>query len=216
MSALQRESIVITGPVGELEGVLECEVEHPAFIAAVCHPHPLYQGTMNNKVVTTLQRAYREMGGAVMRFNYRGVGQSQGSYGNGDGEAEDLLAVVTWLRERYPNIPLRLAGFSFGTYVAASGAYQLAEQGQAAEHLLLVAPSVVNFDFSPFQRTSCPVLVIQGEEDEVVSPQAVFSWVAKSPLMPTVLRLNAGHFFHGQLVELAELIHLSRHPLVQN
>lgn len=216
MSVLHRESIVITGPVGELEGVLECEVEVPAFIAVVCHPHPLYQGTMNNKVVTTLQRAYREMGGAVVRFNYRGVGQSQGSYGKGDGEADDLLSVVAWLRERYPNTPLRLAGFSFGTYVAASGAYQLAEQDQAAEHLLLVAPSVENFDFVPFQRTNCPVLVIQGEEDEVVSPRAVFHWVAQSPLLPTVLRLDAGHFFHGKLVELAELVALSRHPLMQN
>lgn len=212
MSVLQRESVIIQGPVGELEAVLECEAAQPAFIAVICHPHPLYQGTMDNKVVTTLQRTYRELGGAVVRFNYRGVGHSHGSYGGGDGEAEDLLAVVAWLRERYLGVPLRLAGFSFGTYVAASGAYQLAAADQAAEHLLLVAPSVENFDFSAFTHTACPVLVILGELDDIVSPQAVSKWVAKSPLRPTVLRMEAGHFFHGKLVELQALIHLSRHP----
>src|SRR5699024_3844242 len=213
MSALQRTPVVIQGPAGKIEAVVECEVSQPAFVAAVCHPHPLHQGTMNNKVVTTLQRTYREQGGAVVRFNYRGVGKSAGGYDGGDGEAEDLLEVVAWLRERYPGVPLRLAGFSFGTYVAASGANQLAAAEQAAEHLLLVAPSVENFDFSTFTHTACPVLVIQGEQDEIVSPQAVFGWVVESPLMPAVLRMEAGHFFHGKLVELQELIHLSRHPL---
>lgn len=212
MTTLQRESVVIQGPAGDIEAVLECEASPPAFIAVVCHPHPLYQGTMNNKVVTTLQRTYRELGGAVVRFNYRGVGGSHGSYGGGDGEAEDLLAVVAWLRERYPSLPLRLAGFSFGTYVAASGACQLAVLGRGAEHVLLVAPSVENFDFSSFTQTDCPVLVIQGEQDDIVSPRAVYQWVAQSPLMPAVLRIEAGHFFHGKLVELQALIQLSRHP----
>lgn len=212
MSALQRESVIIPGPEGDIEAIFECAVAAPAFIAAVCHPHPLHQGSMNNKVVTTLQRAYRDMDGAVVRFNYRGVGRSQGTYGGGDGEAQDLLAVVAWLRERYPHLPLRLAGFSFGTYVAAAGAFQLAQAETPAEHLLLVAPSVENFDFSSFVSVACPVLVIQGEQDDIVSPTAVFNWVANSPLQPTVLRMEAGHFFHGQLVELQELIALSRHP----
>lgn len=212
MHAPQRETLLIKGPAGELEGVLEYETPEVRFVAVVCHPHPLYQGTMNNKVVTTLQRAYSQQGGAVVRFNYRGVGKSQGEYGEGDGETEDLLAVVQWLRSRYPKMPLRLAGFSFGTYVAAKGACELALQGMPAEHLLLVAPSVKNFDFSGFQDTQCPVLVIQGEEDDIVSPQAVYEWVAQSPLKPTVLRMQAGHFFHGLLPELQALVHLSRHP----
>src|SRR5699024_2413060 len=213
MVAPTRDNILIQGPAGALEAVVEQRTEQPAYVAVVCHPHPLYQGTMNNKVVTTLARTYRDDGALVVRFNYRGVGKSEGSYGGGDGEAEDLLAVVAWLRERYPTLPLQLAAFSFGTYVATKGAVALAEKGQPARQLLLVAPSVENFDFTPFTAVQCPVLVVQGDEDEVVSAPAVFAWVAASPLHPVLLRMEgAGHFFHGMLPELAELVRISRHP----
>lgn len=213
MAVPRRESITIDGPAGNLQAVLEWQ-NTPQYIAVVCHPHPLYQGSMNNKVVTTVARELRGDGAAVVRFNYRGVGESEGTYGGGDGEAEDLLAVVAWLRSKYPQLPLRLAGFSFGTYVAASGAFQLAQQKQSAVHLLLIAPSVKNFDFSPFTATHCPVLVIQGEDDDVVSPTDVYQWAQQTPLYPTVLRMaEAEHFFHGQLPELAELIRMSSLPL---
>lgn len=213
MSAPTRENVVIPGPAGQLEAVVEHHVDNPKYLAVVCHPHPLYQGTMNNKVVTTLARVYRDDGALVARFNYRGVGTSEGSYGGGDGEAEDLLAVVAWLLKRQPNLPVQLAGFSFGTYVAAKGAQALAAQHTPAQQLLLVAPSVENFSFASFTDTACPVLVVQGGEDDVVSAPAVAKWVAASPLRPILLRIDeAGHFFHGLLPELAELVRISRHP----
>lgn len=213
MPAPTRENVMIPGPVGQLEAIIEQHTDAPKYVAVVCHPHPLYQGTMHNKVVTTLARVYRDDGALVVRFNYRGVGASAGSYGGGDGEADDLLAVVAWLRERQPNLPVQLAGFSFGTYVAAQGAQTLAEQDSAAQQLLLVAPSVENFNFSGFTHVACPVVVVQGGEDDVVSAPAVAAWVAASPLRPTLLRMDsAGHFFHGLLPELAELVRISRHP----
>lgn len=213
MTAPVRENVLIPGPVGQLEAVVEQHTDNPVYIAVVCHPHPLYQGTMTNKVVTTLARVYRDDEAVVVRFNYRGVGKSEGGYGDGDGEIEDLLAVVAWLRERHPSLPLQLAGFSFGTYVAAGGAFALAEKNEAAQQLLLVAPSVENFDFSKYTNVGCTVVVVQGGEDDVVSPTAVASWAASSPLQPTLLRMDeAGHFFHGLLPELAELVRISRHP----
>ena len=119
---MSRDRLALEGPEGTLEAVLEGETENPAMIAIVCHPHPQFGGTMDNKVVTTLIRAARDAGAAALRFNFRGVGESQGAYSDGIGEVEDLIAVHRWLSKKYPGTPLWLAGFSFGSFVAARAA----------------------------------------------------------------------------------------------
>lgn len=205
MSQVIQQPVVLKGPVGDLEAILESPPE-PAFIALVCHPHPLFGGTMDNKVVTTLCRAVREGGGAALRFNFRGVGHSQGAYSEGLGETEDMLAALHWLQQRYPGRSLWLAGFSFGAFVAARGAAVLAEMGAPARHLMLVAPPVTNFDLASVTDTGCPVTIVQGDDDEVIDAAAVHRFAGQSPLAPELIRFPAcGHFFHGRLVELKAL-----------
>ncbi|MCK0537910.1 alpha/beta hydrolase [Alcanivorax quisquiliarum] len=207
MSRPSQEKITLSGPAGALEAVLELTADTPAFIAIVCHPHPLFGGTMQNKVVTTLSRACRDAGAAVLRFNFRGVGASQGAFSEGQGETEDLLAAESWLRQRYPGLPLWLAGFSFGSFVAARGAGVLAANERAPAHLFLVAPPVHNFDFTSVDSPGCPVTVVQSEDDEVVPAEKVFAWQQSTPLAPDLIRFSgAGHFFHGKLVQLAEVV----------
>ena len=195
MSQIIQQQVSIHGPVGELEAVLE-HAPDPSFIALVCHPHPLFGGTMDNKVVTTLCRAVREGGGAALRFNFRGVGHSQGAYSEGLGETEDLVAALHWLQGQFPGRALWLAGFSFGAFVAARGAEVLQANGTPAAHLLLVAPPVTNFDLASISDT----------DDEVVEASAVHRFVATSPPAPELIRFpDCGHFFHGRLIDLKAL-----------
>lgn len=209
MATGKTERFMLEGPAGQLEAVFEqgdSSDGAPRFCALVCHPHPLFGGTMQNKVVTTLTRACRDAGGAVLRFNFRGVGNSQGAYSDGLGEAEDLLAAEAWLRHRWPKLPLWLAGFSFGSFVAARGARILADNGRAPRHLFLVAPPVHHYDFASIEYSGCPVTVVMSEDDEVVPADQVFDWVERTPLAPDLIRFpDAGHFFHGRLVQLAEV-----------
>lgn len=199
------ERVMIAGATGALEAVLE-SAPRPAFIGVVCHPHPLFGGTMDNKVVTTLCRAIRDGGGAALRFNFRGVGNSEGGYGEGIGEAEDLLAAIHWLQARFPDTPLWLSGFSFGSYVAAYGAVSLRANQQSPTRLMLVAPPVHHFDFSSLTDVGCAVTVVQGDDDEVVAAEQVHQWVQNSPLQPDLIRFShCGHFFHGRLNELKQL-----------
>lgn len=196
-------SRVIPGPCGELQAQLECRAEAPAFAGLVAHPHPLHGGTMDNKVVTTLSRLVRDQGGAALRFNFRGVGASRGQFDNGVGEQDDVLAAVDWLHLHYPQQPLWLAGFSFGSYAAAAAAQRLAEASAPVAGLFLVAPPVHHYPFDRLEHVAAPVTVIQGDEDEVVPAEAVHDWAAASPLRPQLLRLaDCGHFFHGRLAEL--------------
>lgn len=211
MQKSTNERVMIAGAMGVIEAVLE-SAPQPAFISVVCHPHPLYGGTMENKVVTTLCRAVRDGGGAALRFNFRGVGKSDGTYGEGIGEAEDLLAAMHWLQARFPELPLWLAGFSFGSYVAAYGAVSLRANEQAPSHLFLVAPPVHHFDFAAITNVGCAVTVVQGDDDEVVAAEQVHQWAQQSPLQPELIRFSeCGHFFHGRLSELKQLA-LSRLP----
>ncbi len=195
----------LRGPAGTIQAVLEGHAA-PTFIAVIGHPHPLFGGTMENKVVTTLARAVRDAGGVAVRFNFRGVGDSQGVYSEGVGETEDLLAVISALRKQFPGLSLWLAGFSFGSYVAARAAAALAANGESAAHLMLVAPPVHHYDFEAITDSGCAVTVVQGEEDEVVPAEQVYNWVAHTPLVPDLIRFpGCGHFFHGQLTTLREL-----------
>ncbi|MCQ6262471.1 alpha/beta fold hydrolase [Alcanivorax sp. MM125-6] len=203
---MSRDRLALEGPEGTLEAALEGDAEAPRFIAIVCHPHPLFGGTMDNKVVTTLSRAARDAGAAVLRFNFRGVGNSQGAFSDGIGETEDLIAVHNWLTREFPDKPLWLAGFSFGSFVAARGAEVLTANGQAPKALMLVAPPVHHFDFASLENAGCPVTVVQGEDDEVVPAEQVFRWAGETVLAPDLIRFpDSGHFFHGKLVDLKEV-----------
>lgn len=202
----ERENLQLAGAAGNIEAVLESAVPAPAFVAVICHPHPLFGGTMDNKVVTTLARAVTRAGGAALRFNFRGVGASQGAHGAGFTEAEDLLAVVSWLRRRWPAPPLWLAGFSFGAWVALRGAAALAAAGAPARQLLLVAPPVHHNDFDSIEACGCPLTVVVGDDDEVVPVDDMLHWASHTPLAAELVRFPAtGHFFHGQLPALAEV-----------
>lgn len=155
---------------------------------------------MDNKVVVMLERALRELGVASVRFNFRGVGASQGSYDEGIGEGEDLAAVVALARGWSPAAELILAGFSFGTFVSARMADPL-----AANLLISVAPAVTRFDFTGLGRPQCRWIVLQGETDEVVDPVQVFAYLAHLQPPVELLRFaDTGHFFHGKLVQLRE------------
>jgi alpha/beta superfamily hydrolase len=209
MTAAPTNPVSFPLETGELQlvggaGLIEAQVEVPADgearagVAIVCHPHPLHEGTMHNKVVTMLSRTLRELGLAVVRFNFRGVGESAGTYDGGKGEAEDVEAIARWLEAVRPGDALWLAGFSFGSYVAARAAQRLPVQ-----QLVSVGPAVENFDFASLRRPDCPWVVIQGEEDEVVKPEAVFDWAASvKPPVQLIRMPETGHFFHRRLMDL--------------
>jgi alpha/beta superfamily hydrolase len=184
-------------------GLLEAVVEDPGSpsgrYAVLCHPHPLFGGTMDNKVVTTLAGAFREGGVPSIRFNFRGVGRSPGVYDAGVGETADAEAVASWGATRWPGRSLIIAGFSFGAYVAM----RLSQQRPASQ-LITVAPPVGMFDFADL-TVGCEWLVVQGDADDVVDPKSVIDWVGGMKNRPQLLLMpGVGHFFHGRLGELRE------------
>jgi uncharacterized protein len=192
--------LLLTGPAGPLEAA--AGVPEPgcarAGTAIICHPDPQQGGSMRNKVVTIVARALRELGLATVVFNFRGVGASAGSYGETRGETDDLLAVAAWVQRVRPNDALWLAGFSFGSYITARAAAQL-----PVRQMISVAPPVGRWDFTALVSPLCPWLVIQGEADEIVDPEAVYAWVAAQPEPPTLTRMpETGHFFHRRLMDL--------------
>jgi alpha/beta superfamily hydrolase len=201
-AARSSERVSIAGPAGPLEAVAEEPGGRAPLYAVVCHPHPLFGGTMDNKVVTTLARALQEVGIATVRFNFRGVGASGGTFDDGRGETADAAAVADYGALRWPGRELVLAGFSFGAYVAL----RLAQE-RAAARLITVAPPVDRFDFSALSPPACPWLVVQGDADEVVNPQRVIAWVKSLDPQPRLTVLpGVSHFFHGHLPELREAV----------
>jgi alpha/beta superfamily hydrolase len=200
----QTGQFFIAGPAGRLEATITLPSgdKPPLAIGVICHPHPLHGGTMENKVVTTVARAFKELGVAAIRFNFRGVGASEGHYGEGVGELADLHAVLDWLCELQPMQRIWLAGFSFGAYISL----QAAGHKQVTE-LISIAPPVHHFDFIHLPSFQCPWLIIQGEKDEVVPAARVCDW-AKELTRHHVLRVmrDASHFFHGRLIELRGIL----------
>ena len=194
----QRQSIA--GPSGAIECAIDVPAGMPRGLAVVCHPHPQHGGTMDNKVVQTLARAFVQLGYTAVRFNFRGVGASQGAWAEGPGEIDDALAVIGAFRTA--GQPLLLAGFSFGAYVASNAAARLASDGAAAERLVLIAPAASRFDMAPVPPDT---LVVHGESDDVVPLAAVFDW-ARPQSLPVTVVPGAGHFFHGQLPLLKSLV----------
>ncbi|WP_017463890.1 alpha/beta hydrolase [Dyella ginsengisoli] len=193
-------SFMLTGPAGELETITDL-AERPGArrgVAVICHPNPVQGGTMHNKVVTMVERALRESGLDTVRFNFRGTGASEGQYDEGNGEGDDLAAVVDWVRRVRPGEDLWLAGFSFGSYVTIRNAVRL-----GAHALISIAPPAGRWPFDGFEIPRCPWLVVMGEEDEVVEPQAVFDWIDSLEVKPELVRMpETGHFFHRRLMDL--------------
>lgn len=197
------ESIVVAGPAGALEGLLDlpvcADIEE---VAVICHPHPSFGGTMTNKVVHTLAKAFVELGIAAVRFNYRGVGASAGSYDEGRGETEDAVAVMDWARLRWPGATQVLGGFSFGGGIAIRVAAR-----REVVRLVTISPAIrlVSVDDVPPPR--CAWLIIQGDRDELVDAQDIESWVRTLDVKPQLTMLaGAEHFFHGRLNDVREAV----------
>ncbi|MBY0235758.1 MAG: alpha/beta fold hydrolase [Burkholderiaceae bacterium] len=195
------QKIVIAGPAGAIECALDRPVgeQEPKGLALICHPNPTQGGTMDNKVVQTLARAFVELGLRTVRFNFRGIGKSEGGWDEGRGEIDDALAVLQALRE--PGEPLVLAGFSFGGYVASQAALRLPEE-QRAQRLVLVGPATSRFDTA---AVPADTLVIHGEQDDVVPLSSVLDW-ARPQSLPITVVPGVGHFFHGQLPLLKSIV----------
>jgi alpha/beta superfamily hydrolase len=193
--------ITLTGPAGPLEAHIDWpEDGEPVkgVTAVVCHPLPTEGGTMHNKVVVMAARSLRELGAVTVRFNFRGTGASAGSFDQGQGEGDDLRAVVQWAREQRPGTALWLAGFSFGAYVSLRMTDEL-----KPDALLSIAPPVGRWDFATLVPPACPWLVVQGEEDEIVDPQAVYDWIDTLKDPPELIRMpETSHFFHRKLMDL--------------
>jgi len=203
----QTQRITWRGEAGAIEGLLDQPEGASRGVAVVAHPHPLFGGTMDNKVVQTLARAFVQCGWTVARFNFRGVGASEGAHDAGAGEARDFLAVVEQLA---PTGALAIAGFSFGSFVASHAIQSLWEQrdiekivfvGTATERL-----AVADVPAALHEKT----LVVHGEHDDTVSLASVMDW-ARPQSLPVLVVPGGGHFFHGQLPLLKSLVvrHLS-------
>lgn len=201
----KKTQVTITGAAGQLEAVLEEGLEDApfsarAYVAVICHPHPLYGGTMENKVVSTLVRIYRELGITSLRFNFRGVGASEGEHDEARGEVDDLCAVSEWLLAQYPESELLLAGFSFGSAIVAAASERI-----PVAQMILVAPPVARYSFAPQGAFGCPVTLVLGGQDELVEAEAVLAWLESlNCSVDTIVIPEASHFFHGQLNSLRE------------
>ena len=204
---LTRETpLQLDGPSGALEA-LYLPVPDARGLALICHPNPVKGGTMLNKVVSTLQRTARDAGYSTLRFNYRGVGASAGSHDMHMGEVDDAEAASDWLRAQHPELPLSLLGFSFGGFVAAALGGRLEARGQQLEHIFMVAPAVMRLDENVALAQSGTLTLIQPEDDEVVPPAAVYAWSEALARPHELLKVaECGHFFHGRLTDLKELV----------
>jgi hypothetical protein len=199
-----REALTLDGPAGRLEALLDTPPRPlAAAIGVVCHPHPQHQGTMLNKVVHTLSRALNDLRIPAVRFNFRGVGASEGAYADGLGETDDVLAVAAWATARFGGADLWLAGFSFGAAVAIRAA-----MSTSCAQLITVAPPVARMArLLDGKGPACPWLLIQGTADEVVAAGDVQEWARTlEPPPDLVLLPDVDHFFHGRLTLLRDTV----------
>ena len=195
-------TVLMKGSVGDIETLISKpkELSDSSPIVVISHPHPLYGGSMTNKVVHILAKSFSELNAISVRFNFRGVGQSAGEYDEGVGEADDLQAIVEQLKRWRPQAPIWLAGFSFGSYVTARAQAEI-----KAEKILLVAPAVSMYAFDELAEINTPWIVIQGAKDEIIDAGAVKKWVSQRPNPPKFIWMEeTGHFFHGKLNEVKD------------
>lgn len=188
---------LVDGPAGAIEVAINDPGPDRSGLALIAHPHPLQGGTRDNKVVTTLARAFFSLGYCALRPNFRGVGRSAGVHDKGDGETDDLVAVAEHMRSRYGDLPLLLAGFSFGAFVQTRVLRRV-----SAERLALIAPAVNRFDA---QSVPEDTLVVHGEQDDVVPLAAVLAWARPQDLAIVVIP-GGEHFFHGRLPQLQKIV----------
>jgi len=198
----QTERLTLAGAAGAIEALRDQPQGTPRGVAVIAHPHPLFGGTMDNKVVQTLARAFVQCGWTALRFNFRGVGASQGTHDNGLGESADLLEVV---RQAAPEGALALAGFSFGSFVTVSALQALWPQ-RGIDRLVLVGTAAARFNVAALPADAHDrTLVVHGEQDDTVPLSAVMDWARPQSLPVTVIP-GGGHFFHGQLPLLKNLV----------
>lgn len=202
----QTERLTLAGGAGVIEALRDApqlaDGQAPKGVAIIAHPHPLFGGTMDNKVVQTLARAFVQCGYTAVRFNFRGVGASAGEHDAGIGEAQDMLAVVQQIA---PEGPIALAGFSFGAFVTSHALAQLWPEGRV-QKTVLVGTAASRFNVAPIPADAHEqTLVIHGEADDTVELTAVMDW-ARPQILPVTVIPQVGHFFHGQLPLLKSLV----------
>ncbi|RZT36665.1 hypothetical protein EV147_3327 [Cupriavidus agavae] len=198
----------IAGPAGQIEMLADLPEGVPRGIAVVAHPHPSQGGSAEHKIPQLLARTLQAHGFATLRPNYRGVGQSEGTYDDGNGETDDVLAVIRHLQAERPGLPLALAGFSFGAFIQTRAVQQLAQAGEPVAHLILsgmpagVLSASLSYDTPPVPDNA---LVVHGEQDERVPLANVLNW-ARPQELPVVVLPGAGHFFTGKLPGLKRVV----------
>lgn len=203
-AAGQTAALALAGSAGRLQAALSMPAQsaQPAGVALILHPHPLYGGTLDNKVVTTLARCCTQAGLVTLRVNFRGVGQSEGHFDNGEGETEDALAALEWLRAETGAVQHVLLGFSFGGWVAVKAA-----AARQPAQLVTVAPALREFGSDPVSAPGCPWLLIHSEDDDVVDCEDTLARArAMEPAVDVRVLNGAGHFYHGRLGDLRELV----------
>jgi alpha/beta superfamily hydrolase len=196
------QKFYLTGHAGKMECALDEPDSAPRGIALVAHPHPLYGGTMDNKVAQTLARAFVGLGYVTVRFNFRGVGESEGSYDDGRGEVDDMAVMYEHMTREYPGLPVVLGGFSFGTFVQAQLQQRLEAEGRPAERLVLVGTAAGKWPMPPVPADT---ILIHGELDDTITLQQVFDWARPLDIPVTVIP-GADHFFHRKLVHIKNLV----------
>ena len=199
----KKQEFLIDGPAGDIEALLEVGADSGVVgIAVVCHPHPVHGGTLLNKVTHTLARSFLSLDFAALRFNFRGVGKSNGAFDNGVGELADAFAAIEWARAEYPGVPLWVAGFSFGAACAVRAAAKIDPAG-----LISIAPAVSRFAEGLDQQPGCPWLIVQGDQDELVDIGETIAWVNDLDPGPELeVFPDTEHFFHGKLVLLKNTV----------
>jgi alpha/beta superfamily hydrolase len=198
----QSEKFTLTGGAGIMQCVLDAPADGPRGIALIAHPHPLYGGTMDNKVAQTLARTFVGLGYVAVRFNFRGVGASEGVHDHGHGETDDMAVMLAHMRSRFPGLPVALAGFSFGTFVIAQLQQRLLAGGAPAERLVLVGSAAGKWAMPDVPADS---ILIHGETDDTIPLAAVFDW-ARPQDIPVIVIPGADHFFHRKLGHIKNLV----------
>jgi alpha/beta superfamily hydrolase len=202
----QTRYFFINGVTGTLECALDLpnaqQFPEPRGIALVAHPHPLYGGTMDNKVAQTLARAFVALGYVAVRMNFRGVGKSEGVYDEGRGETDDMALLLAHMQQQYPNLPVALAGFSFGTFVQSQLQQRLIEQGTPAERLVLVGTAAGKW---AMPQVPSNTILIHGELDDTIPLLDVFEW-ARPQDLPVIVIPGADHFFNRKLQHIKNFV----------
>ncbi|HEY1148349.1 MAG TPA: alpha/beta hydrolase [Pseudoduganella sp.] len=189
------QKFTLQGGAGQMEGLIDLPVDAPKGIALVAHPHPLYGGTMENKVAQTLARTFVALGYVVARINFRGVGTSEGVHDHGHGETDDMMILYKHMTEQYPGLPVALSGFSFGTFVQSQLQQRLTAAGTPAERLVLVGAAAGKWQMADIPANT---ILIHGEQDETIPLTDVFDW-ARPQDVPVIVIPGADHFFHRKL-----------------